>query len=391
MRTKNLADSALLRAKLKVKVNHGSALRKIAAFKKFCDEKYEPELLDPIRLAFLSDPSNVPHKQDLTKGPAHSRSNANAKLYKSILGETKGRRQGSQSQVKALMTAANMRRKMVVVQGPPGEGKTRTLRDKIIALKKIGHKVLCVASSNAAVNTDADAIWQGLSPDKKKMIKCLRLETEGAEKAQRLAKVAYANYTGEDGEADQQPAYFGLKDAQDHPAIRNGLDKLCYEFTRGQQYDAKAMKDYEDVNKAYSYIQNFENIKLSNVSNGMTLDYCIWEIREQDRTQAEVDYNEARNRLTPEEYHRQLESGEMSLAKFDRSREYQEHIANYKAKKGKITGEEKKALNDVTDKMITRVSAETDILFSLASNCGGPLLEDNVSFVPTAIFCDETG
>ena len=70
---------------------------------------------------------------------------------------------------------------MVTVQGPPGAGKTGTLKDKVIALAKIGHMVLVVASSNAAVDTDATAGWAGLSDEERKTIKCLPLLSDGAE------------------------------------------------------------------------------------------------------------------------------------------------------------------------------------------------------------------
>ncbi|KAL9071318.1 MAG: hypothetical protein Q9161_004334 [Pseudevernia consocians] len=41
--------------------------------------------------------------------------------------------------------------------------------------------------------------------------------------------------------------------------------------------------------------------------------------------------------------------------------------------------------------MVTRVLADTSILFTTCSNAGGKLLEDGLSFKPTVIFCDEAG
>ena len=46
---------------------------------------------------------------------------------------------------------------------------------------------------------------------------------------------------------------------------------------------------------------------------------------------------------------------------------------------------------DEFDHMVEGVLAETDILFTTASNCGDSLLKDSRSFVPTVIFCDEAG
>lgn len=56
-----------------------------------------------------------------------------------------------------------------------------------------------------------------------------------------------------------------------------------------------------------------------------------------------------------------------------------------------VTRAERTALEDASDVMIERVLADTHILFTTASNCGGPLLSGHHSFVPTVIFCDEAG
>ena len=67
------------------------------------------------------------------------------------------------------------------------------------------HEVLCVASSNLAVDTGAQSIWASLTPEERKIIKCVRLETDSTEKAQRLTKLNYTDYTGQEIEADRFP------------------------------------------------------------------------------------------------------------------------------------------------------------------------------------------
>ena len=59
-----------------------------------------------------------------------------------ILRVWKEARKTNKSQEAMLMVASRMQANVVTVQGPPGAGKTRSLRDMIIALTKVGHKVL---------------------------------------------------------------------------------------------------------------------------------------------------------------------------------------------------------------------------------------------------------
>ena len=324
-------------------------------------------------------------------GPAHSRSEDNKVKYNKILEALKVARKSNKSQDAVLMAASHMQANMVAVQGPPGAGKTRTLADKIIALTKIGHKTLCVASSNVAVDIDAMAVWNALSPEERKVYKCLRLETDGAERAQRLAKAGYADYTGEDGEADKMPEYKEADKANDNPVIRNALDRISLQFALREEYAREILEKYDDVNKAYEATQEHDTMKRANVAVGMTLDYRIWEITREDRQKAEADYKEARAKLSSEEFQKLRDSGKFSVDDYDLSTKYRSCIANYVCKSGKVTKAERTALEDESDAIITRVLAETHILFTTASNCGGTLLEDSRSFVPTLIFCDETG
>ncbi len=217
----------------------------------------------------------------------------------------------------------------------------------------VGHKVACIAPSNVAVDTDANAVWKGLTDEERKTIKCLRLETDGAERAQRLTKIGYAHYSGAKGEEDQLPEYLGPKEAQDNPAIRNVLDKLCVEYSTCTQYATAMFKKYEDMSDAYKAIQNYEGIKQSYVPNGMTLDFRMWEITDEDQKKAEVEDQDTVKSLTTEQATAQVASGALSVAKFDKSRKYRECINNYISKKGFITKAERTALEDETNALIS--------------------------------------
>lgn len=95
--------------------------------------------------------------------------------------------------------------------------------------------------------------------------------------------------------------------------------------------------------------------------------------------------------MSEEEYQTKFTRGEISVAKFDKSKKYRDCIANYIAKDGDVKSKEQVALQDETDAMTERVLKGTTFLFSTASNCGGELLENSKSFMPTIIFCDEAG
>ena len=286
-------DDRLPQAKIEVVVNHEASIREKKALAKFCEERYMPGLLNPVRLAFWSEPSQSPQHIDLTKGPAHDRSDAKGEMYKRLIKELKEKRPMNKSQLRVLNAAYDMKSRIVTVQGPPGAGKTTTLRDKVIALAKIGHKVLVVASSNSAVDTDADAVWQGLDGEERKTIKCLRLESDGAEKAQRLSRRDYGQYTGEEGEQDKMPEYRGPKEAVDDPAIRNALDKLCLDFEINRAHATKALAGYENVTETLKDTERYDEIKRSNVPVGLTFDHHAWDVMQADEKEANRRFKEA--------------------------------------------------------------------------------------------------
>ena len=385
------ADEKLPLARLKVTVNLEPLIRDKEGIKRFCDEQYAPKLLDRVRLAFTSEPSRVPEEIDLTRGPANNRSDANAASYDNYVNELKLKGAINDSQEKVLMSAKKMKSSIVAVQGPPGAGKTRTLKDQVIALVKSGHKVLVVAASNTAVDADARAVWVGLSKEERKTIKCLRLETDGAERANRLAKRGYADYTGEEGEEDRLPEYYETKEAQDDTAIRNSLDSLCLQYHTREQYAQHMLGRYKDMNEAYKATQKFKALKRSNVPNGVTLDRHIWNNTYTDAQEAEKLYEEAKNRMPKEEYDRLVASGQFTVGMFNQSLKYRQSINNYVGKDGKCSKAEKTAVQDESDTMTERVLGQMDVVFATASNCGGELLTRSKSFDPTVIFLDEGG
>ena len=101
--------------------------------------------------------------------------------------------------------------------------------------------------------------------------------------AQRLAKVGYANYTGEEGEADKMPEYKEAENASDNSVNRNALDKICMQFTVREDIATKAFAQNDTLKEEYQVIENCDALKKSNVPNGMTLDCRIWGLALDDR------------------------------------------------------------------------------------------------------------
>lgn len=169
--------------------------------------------------------------------------------------------------------------------------------------------MLAAVEEDAAVDTDAKAVWAWLNDEERKTIKCLQLQSGGAEKAQRLSRRAYGQYTGEEGEQDKMPEYHGSKEPVDDLAIRTGLDKILLEYLERESYAEAMLKKYDDVNEAYIAIENYDALKRSNVATAMTLDYRIWRITEADRRQAEIDYEATQKSLSPDEFSRMYNNG----------------------------------------------------------------------------------
>ena len=60
------------------------------------------------------------------------------------------------------------------------------------------------------------------------------------------------------------------------------------EFAVRQEYAKDILSSYKNVDEAVLAVQNHKAIKRSNVASGMTLDYRIWELTEEDSMEAEA-------------------------------------------------------------------------------------------------------
>jgi len=123
----------------------------------------------------------------------------------------------------------------------------------------------------------------------------------------------------------------------------------------------------------------------------MTLDYRIWEMARADREAAPAKYEQRRQELGHTEFARQYAAGETSEAHFDEYAEFRACVKNYIDQNGRLPLVQREQFEAASDKMISRVLAETNILFTTASNAGGKLMGSGASFKPTVVICDEAG
>ena len=125
-----------------------SAQRDLAAALKFTDKTYLPETLQSYRAAFTMPVSSMPRLiQDLSL-----RNPDIWALYRFVALEDSA---DNPSQQDVLTSLEHVADGVVVVAGPPGAGKTKSLVALVIALVLLGYKVLVSGPSNAAVNKDA--------------------------------------------------------------------------------------------------------------------------------------------------------------------------------------------------------------------------------------------
>lgn len=353
-----------------VEENNTSFIRDLDAINKFCDPSFQPHQLDPLRMAAIEAPDLSPPSQvlDLTWGPHGQHSHKNKAIYDSFVEEIERYSMDNPTQIEVLRSASKMARNTVCVGGPPGAGKTRTLVNLIIGLAKIGHKILCTATANSAVDTDATAIWKGLAeqPEEDRLlIRCLRLEVGSAEHAMILKKSKYANYAGED--ANKKPEYLGPKSADHDLTIHNALEKIALDYaTHANKMDA-LVTQYENMDEAYKTMQD-SRTRTSNVPNGLTLDYHIWAMMEADRYDAEQNDDQD-----------------------NPSARFQHLLTRYIESDGRFRKDDKTAFQDEMDRMIDRVLASVRVLFTTCSNAGSDMLMLQTTFRPTVIAADEAG
>lgn len=172
-------NELLQSVRIKVTYNKEPAfLNEIITMKRFCDDSYQPQLLNEVRTATVSNPSQAPPATitDLSYGPKGHRSRANHEEYECYVDGLRLAGKVNPRQLKVLEAAKKMSRKLCCVAGLPGTGKTRSLRQLVVGLRLAGHKTLVTALSNVAVDIAATAVWKNMPKWMRDQINVVRIE-----------------------------------------------------------------------------------------------------------------------------------------------------------------------------------------------------------------------
>ena len=383
-------DHRLPLCKVFVQHDDTAARREIVAISKFCDESFRKDLLDEIRMALRTDPSKAPATltRDLTRGRREvalvdTEAQLNQAKYQSMIGQIRNSGSANTKQLEVLESATKMPSNIVTVNGPPGVGKTRTLVDLVISLAEIGHKILVCANANSAVDTDAAVVLKRLSLEQKRRIKFLRLEADGTEKRAVLRKKNYAQYA--DVDPQNLPEHVKEPSAQDNAAIRNVLERISSDYAAYHAQMDQLIAQYKGIDEALKHMDR-SKIKRSGCPVGMTYDYRVWQQCEDDKAEAILLREQARQTMPPQEFQARISKP----SAFDRSFEFRRIMRDYIARDAELSKEELKVYEEASEYMFWRILSDTTILFATASNCGGTRLIKQDAFQPSMICCDNS-
>ena len=183
----NLPSEQLWRVRLHAKHDKKAVLRELVGVSQLCDPEWQKDTMGPIRQALLSTPVNRPQNvKDLT---LHA-----AKPWQAFQDYLKANKNFNPGQLRIINASEKVEDSFILVEGPPGTGKTDTIANTVIRGLVTGHKSLCTGASNTAVDElgmrvrrELNGVYKsgkaaGMSLDQEK-IKVLRLEVSSTELA----------------------------------------------------------------------------------------------------------------------------------------------------------------------------------------------------------------
>lgn len=132
-------------------------------------------------------------------------------------------------QLKVLEAAESLKRKLCCIAGPPGTGKTRSLRQLVVGLRLVGHKTLVTASLNVAVDHNATAVFENMPRELRDKTKMLRIEVGSVEAHSMLTQQNYFDYSGI--EETDLVKYKKLSEATDNTGLVSTVGQMVAELS----------------------------------------------------------------------------------------------------------------------------------------------------------------
>lgn len=380
-------NSQLEQATIELTYNTEAVARELAAIEKFCDDEFQPKLFAEIRQAFVSHP--LPRTSqtgvNLSRGPQGRGCDGNAMAYQKYIDALRKQERTNFQQLAVLEVAKSMYPRLACIAGPPGTGKTRSLRQLVTGLRYSGHSFLVIAPSNATVDTDAADIYQNLPEQLRKTTKMLRL---GVGAQAMLTQTSHTDFEGlEHTDAGEYKDIEGSADSELASAIQETAVELAA-FEDEHDRLKQLGKDVDNAKELYRLFQASRRLKNSNVPVGMTMSYRIWELMQEDRLAAEEQYEALKATYSPHRWADLINGPGISVNDYNPSHNYKEILDLYVEKDGKLSGHDKKTFYTLRWEMLTRVLRETQIIFTTCNTAGGPLLATG-AFQPTIICCDD--
>jgi len=377
---RNLPDTNLHKAYIKVTFNNGPVKRELKAIEMMADENYQPATLGPIRVALATDPSKWRHvTDDLTRvGDTPEEQDASAARYNAII--ERSNCEGNPSRRNVLDLPKRMRNKLAICEGPPGATKTTTASEISWGLLEAGHKIAFMAPSNAAVDHAALSAFKMYGRHKK----MARLETLEEEKALLLRMERAEDLQGLD--SSKTPKLKKQEETLNDARIHHALDNIVAEHSDYQRQYDRLMSQYNDHVTAVEEMRKASTGRENGLPLALRLQWWMFHQTLEDQARARTTYEEERDAIPDLPTRTEWESNH-SVDDYDASTAYRRILREYIAHDGNLNLAGRVEFKEQRQNLVNRTNASMDILFMTLNNSGSDWIVE--SFKPTVLMIDE--
>lgn len=409
-----LENHKLVRMHIEVVVDETSAQREIDGMQKLADETFNAGTLAPARIALMSNPSKMTHTtSDLTE--------RSPEIWRQWEAYCSQKYADNPAQLEIVTSLKEVKNKITAIIGPPGTGKTTVLADITNGAVLCGHTVLVCAVSNNAVEKAANSCWEKFPIGHRHRYKFLRYETASAELQAYVTRADIRNPVVQDPNA--RPTYKASTMLDDDDLIAHTVaEAAALQGEHNKQLFA-LFQVCDDLSQALQEKREMDNRKKSNVPAPMTLPNRCFELTTEDQYRADADYHAELaayrtdkldaaailHKRQTGDYHTDAELAALgedaldeaeitarlddqripSIDQRDKSLEYRNPLDAYVLASGEVSRKAKEHFETLRVRVILRVFADTQVMFSTCNNSGSELMK--LGFNPSLIEIDESG